>query len=156
MSSTVIARLTCAALLSLTVAAPAFASGSSTSSASSAASESVGSVSDSFGASSNSSSGETKVTDGDYRVIEVAALEGRPGMVRLTMQALDREGAAGQVTLNLPQGALKQRTLAAGDVVSARQRAYGYEFAHADTHQAFFLVLADEWYRDLQSRPVTL
>lgn len=149
------ARMACALLLGLAAATPGFAD-SFTSSASSAASESVGSVSDSLSGSSKSSSEDKKVAEGDYRVTQVAALEGRPGMLRLTMQAVDRAGAAGEVTLDLPQKALKQRALAAGDVVTARQRAYGYEFAHADTRQAFFLVLADDWHRDLESRPVTL
>jgi hypothetical protein len=151
------ARLVCSLLFGLAAAMPGFA-GSLPSSASSAASDSVGSVSDSLGGSSKSSSEDKKVAEGDYRVLQVAALDGRPGMLRLTMRAVDRTGAAdsGDLTLDLPQNALKQRMLASGDVVTARQRAYGYEFAHADTRQAFFLVLADDWHRDLQSRPVTL
>ena len=35
-----------------------------------------------------------------------------------------------------------------------RQRAYGYEFAHADTREPFFLALADTWQRELDARPV--
>lgn len=155
MSKLLSARLACTVLFGLAAAAPSFAD-SFTSSASSAASESVGSVSDSLSGSSKSSSEDKKVAEGDYRVLQVAALEGRPGMLRLTMQAVDRPGTDGAITLDLPQKALKQRTLTAGDVVRTRQRAYGYEFAHADTREAFFLVLADDWHRDLQSRPVTL
>ena len=156
MSHLLSARLACSLLVGLAAALPAFA-GSLPSSATSAASDSVGSVSDSLSGSSKSSSEDKKVAEGDYRVTQVAALEGRPGMLRVTMRAVDRAGAEGDdITLDLPQNALKQRMLAGGDVVTARQRAYGYEFAHADTRQAFFLVLADDWYRDLQSRPVTL
>jgi hypothetical protein len=36
-------------------------------------------------------------------------------------------------------------------VVLARQRPYGYELARADTRTAFFLLLDDPWYRELQS-----
>jgi hypothetical protein len=33
---------------------------------------------------------------------------------------------------------------------------YGYEFAWADTRVAFFLVLAADWRRELEPRPVQL
>jgi hypothetical protein len=44
----------------------------------------------------------------------------------------------------------------AGDVVQVNERAYGYEFAYADTQRPFFLALQDEWYRELGSRKVTI
>lgn len=129
------------------------------SSASSAGSASSASVSDSLGGSSKSSTGEAKVADGDYRVIEVAELSDRPGMVRLTLQAAAPSADAGEtgaLLLTLPRRALVQRDIAAGALVSARQRPYGLEFAHADTREAFFLVLADDWHRELAPRPLTL
>jgi hypothetical protein len=148
-------HLACIALLCAATAAPCLAE-SSASSASSAGSASSGSVSDSIGGSSKSSSGEAKVADGDYRVIEVAALADRPGMLRLTLQATAQQGAQGEVLLTLPRQALAARDLAVGDVVSTRHRPYGLEFAHADTREAFFLVLADDWHRELAAVPVTL
>jgi hypothetical protein len=33
---------------------------------------------------------------------------------------------------------------------------YGYEFAHADTKQPFFLALQDDWYRELRSQKVAI
>ena len=38
--------------------------------------------------------------------------------------------------------------------MSARHRPYGIEFARRDTQQAFFLVLADAWHRDLETRVI--
>ena len=148
-------RLAAIALLAATTATPVLAD-SFASSASSAGSASVGSLSDSVSGSSKSSSGDTKVAEGDYRVIEVAELAQQPGLLKLKLQAAATPGADGELWLTLPRQALAARALAAGDVVSARLRPYGVEFAHADTRDAFFLVLAGHWPRDLAPRPVTL
>jgi hypothetical protein len=127
------------------------------SSASSAGSASVGSLSDSVHGSSNSSSGDKKVADGDYQVIEVAALPERPGMLRLRMQTLAAKGneQPAAFLLDLPQKALGQRGLAAGEIVSVHNRPYGIEVARAQTREAFFLVLDDDWRSDLDPRAVT-
>lgn len=148
-------RLACLAFLLAAAAAPCSAE-SFASSASSAGSASSGSVSDSFGESSDSSSPDRKVAEGDYRVTAVAQLDGRPGMLRLTLAPTEPRAGAGEFVLMLPQQALGAQGLAAGDVVSARHRAYGLEFARATTREAFFLVLADDWHRELDPRPVTL
>jgi hypothetical protein len=126
------------------------------SSASSAGSASLGSSSDSIKNSSKSSSGDNKVADGDYRLLEVAALPDRPGMLRLRMQPRESDGSdeAHEFTLDLPQKALGERSLAAGDVVSVHNRDYGVEFARAETREAFFLVLNDEWRSELDAHPV--
>ncbi len=128
-----------------------------TSSASSAGSASSASVSDSLRGSSDSSSGRRQVADGDYRVIQVADAAGRPGMLRVTLRAT---AAADEFALELPAQALAARGLAAGDVVQARNRPYGIEFAHAAQVQrpreAFFLVLADDWQREIAPRAVGL
>lgn len=148
-------RLACLALLSLAAATPCLAE-SFASSASSAGSASVGSLSDSVQGSSKSSSGDTKVADGDYRVVEVAEMAERPGMLRLKLQATARDGDAGELWLTLPRQALATRPLVAGEVVSARQRPYGVEFARGEPHEAFFLVLAADWPRELAPSPVSL
>jgi hypothetical protein len=149
-------RLAPAALLVFATTTPCLAD-SFASSASSAGSASSGSVSDSLQGSSNSSKGEDKVADGDYRVIEVAEAPGRPGMLQLRLQADAKAGEAGWLQLTLPAQALAKRPLAAGDVVSARHRPYGIEFAHAAaTREPFFLVLADGWQRELAPRAVSL
>jgi len=146
-------RLACTLALGITAAMPGRAE-SLASSASSTASESIGSLSESVRGSSNSSTDRKKLAEGDYRVIEVAALAERPGMLRLKMQAAARSGEEGELTLDLPRKALGAKPLAAGDVVSARERPYGFEFARADTREAFFLVLADDWRGDIAARPV--
>lgn len=129
------------------------------SSASSAGSASLGSASDSLSGSSNSSARDKPVAQGDYRVVEVAAFADRPGMLRLKMQATANPGDDGTLWLVLPQQTLAQRPLLAGDIVHARQRPYGVEFARADAAQgreAFFLVLADDWHREIAPRAVQL
>jgi hypothetical protein len=133
--------------LALQAQAESFAS-----SASSAGSASSGSVSDSLAGSSNSSHGDRKrVADGEYRIIQIAATPDRAGRTRVTMQADD---AQQRVVLDLPHSTFDKQGLVAGDAMYARNRVYGIEFGRGDTRQPFYLVLADEWYGELASRPV--
>ncbi|SFM61732.1 hypothetical protein [Rugamonas rubra] len=152
MSISLSLRLICAAgalAACLNVNAESFAS-----SASSAGSASSGSVSDSLGGSSNSSRDDKrKVADGEYRIIQIAATPERADRTRVTMQADDPQQ---RVVLDLPRETFDQQRLAAGDVMYARNRVYGVEFGRGDTRQPFYLVLADEWYGELASRPVSL
>ncbi|KQN75896.1 MULTISPECIES: hypothetical protein [unclassified Duganella] len=145
-----LAVATAALGLTLQAQAESFAS-----SASSAGSASSGSVSDSLGDSSNSSSGDKrKVADGNYRILEIGITPDRADRTRLTLQ---REGEGQQrVVLDMPQSTFTQQKLAAGDALYAQNRVYGIEFGRIDNRQPFYLVLADEWYGELASRPVTL
>ncbi|SEN64516.1 hypothetical protein SAMN05428959_102736 [Duganella sp. CF517] len=141
-----------AAAGALTVALGANAE-SFASSASSAGSASSGSVSDSLSGSSDSSKGDRKVADGDYRIIQIAQTPDRAGRTRLTLQA---DNPDDRIVLDMPQATFEQQQLAAGDKMYAQNRVYGIEFGRGDTRQPFYLVLADEWYSELASRPVTL
>ncbi len=144
-----------AALAAAFTAHPARAD-SLASSASSAGSASVGSVSDSFRASSNSSSNDNKKSAaGDYRVDAIVAVAGRPDRVRLELAPLDRPAEAA-FALELPARALEQARLVTGSVVNARPRPYGVEFALAPAGEPFYLVLDDDWYRELAAHRVTL
>jgi len=146
------------AVLSLlgAAAAPALAESSAASSASDSASTSVGSLSGSVKDSSDGSSKATGVAAGDYKIIDMAAVADRPGTVRMKLQALADEGKAGEFFLYLPQQAVDQGQLAQGRIVTAYQRPYGVEFASGETRQAFFLVMNDEWYRELHTKAVVL
>lgn len=128
-----------------------------TSSASSTGSALVGSLSDSIHGSSNSSSGDRKVADGDYRILEVAAMPDHPDMLRMRMQiqAPRANDDTGMFFLDLPQRAIGAQAFKAGDVVSVHNRPYGLEFARAQTREPFFLVLSDEWRSDLDAHAVT-
>jgi len=149
-------RLALAALITCAAAVPAWADpASSASSASSTASQSVGSISGSIQRSSNSSTGNT-VAEGDYRIIEVADVADQPGTMRMKLQAVKDIGADGEFFLYVPHQVVEQGRLAAGAVVTARNKPYGMEFAHAKTLKGFFMALKDDWYRELQTRPVTL
>lgn len=122
------------------------AGGSSASSASSASSET----------SSDSSSRRQKAAAGPYRITEMAALAERPGQVRLQLQALAADAPEPVHVLVLPEAVAARHGLATGQTVTARPQAYGTEFVHDTSQQAFFLVLADGWQRELGAQPVLL
>lgn len=145
-----------AAMLLSASALPVWADSSVASSASESVSTSVGSVSTSIKKSSGSSSDDKKVAAGDYQVMAVAVLADAPGMVRLELQALAADGLVNAFTLDLPQQAFDSSRLSLGQVVTARDRAYGTEFVSANTKQAFFLALDDHWLKELPSRAVVL
>ncbi len=148
--------LACTVLLYGVATVPALAGSSASSASSEGGSASVGSLSTSIQKSSNSSSKGTDVAAGEYTVIEVAAAPDRPGTVRVTLQAVADSSADGEFFLYLPQAAADQGQLAAGQIVTASPRPYGLEFAKGEPRLAFFLVLGDDWYRELQTRVVTL
>jgi hypothetical protein len=135
---------------------PAWAESSASSAVSDSVSTSVGSISKSIQKSSNSSSKGNDVAEGDYRIVELAQLDERPGTVQLRLQAVADPSEAGGFTLTLPREAVDEGRLAEGRIVTARQRPYGLEFSSGSTQQAFFLVLRDEWYQELQTHVVRL
>jgi hypothetical protein len=143
-------------MASLCAAVAAQASGSALSASSEGGSASVGSVSTSVERSSASSSRGKDVAAGEYRVIDIAAAAEKPGQVRLKLQAMAAETDAGDVLLLLPQTAADRGQVRVGQMVLVQARPYGLEFAQADTQRAFFLVLHDSWYRELQTKALSL
>jgi hypothetical protein len=135
---------------------PAWAESSASSAVSDSASSATSSASNSIEGSSNSSSGNKKVAAGEYRVIEMAAATDKPQQPGLQRVLLRKDSDGSEVRLLLPLAAAERGQLAAGRKVLVNERPYGYEFAAADTRQAFFLVLEDAWQRELQARPVVL
>lgn len=105
----------------------------------------MGSLSTSIAQSSNSSS------KGDYTVIDMAAATARTGRLRLT---LEHQGQT--LFLYVPQAAVRQGGVAAGQVVATRQRPFGVEFAASEPRRAFLLALHDGWRPELQTRAATL
>lgn len=161
----------CVGAIALAVACtlPAWADSASSAGLSGSASASVGSASDSLGRSSAGSSrqGGHARAEGDYRIVEVAAVAERPGMARLSLQPVagaDSGSAAGRdaatsdgaFDLVLPLRVVQLAALGPGRVVSARPRPYGLEFAQGEPRLAFFLVLDDDWLRELAPRAVPL
>lgn len=152
----------------------AISASSAGSSAASAGSASSRGSSNSIQGSSDSSGTPRAALEGEYRVARVEpSLDGRPETTRLTLDPIAAgasgpvdsgggasgvaaAGTAGGVRLVLPQRAIAARPLAVGDRVLARQRPYGWEFARAETREAFFLVLDDASHRDLQTRVVAV
>jgi hypothetical protein len=141
------------------VALPAIAASSAASSVYDSIGTLVGSLSNSVNRSSKGSSDGGRVAGGQYKLLEAAVASNRPGIVHLKMHALDAAtytNGAGELVLSLPLAAFEKSGLAVGDVIAARERAYGTEFANSKTQLAFFLVLNDETYRELASNPVVL
>jgi len=59
-----------------------------------------------------------------------------------------------QWELQLPRAVAEREALAPGLVLRAAPQAYGVSFAVAGQPQPFFLVLTEEWQRELPARPV--
>lgn len=154
MTMTTLSRAISLALLATACALPAHAD-STSSAASSAGSASSASISDSIGASSNSSSGDNRVAAGDYRVIDIAQAPAKPDTTRMTLRAT-AAGPIREFYLDVPNRALAERRVNAGELVRINERVYGYEFAHADDGRPFFLALQDDWYRELGSHKVAI
>ena len=152
--------LLAAAVFCFTSAGPALAASSASSASSDSLTTSSGSVADSFGASSNSSSKTVTAANGDYKIVAMAAAPGREGLLRLTLRATAERAAPDEFYLYLPQATAAQARLVQGGIVSARARPYGTEFAYgsqdSEAKQAFYLVLADDWYRELRTQAVQL
>lgn len=145
-----------ALVLALPLAAPPALASSIAVSVSDSITTAVGSVSGSIRRSSDSSSNrDDKVAEGEYRVIAVAPLPDHPGLLRVRLEP-PAGAAGGELWLDLPEAAAARGALDADVRVRVRQRPYGYEFARADGDAPFFLVLDDDWQRELASRPVTL
>ncbi len=148
-----IPAVTVMVLATLAVAATAGSLGAS--SAAGGSSASAGSSASSE-ASSDSSSRRQTAAAGPYRITDMVALAERPGQVRLQLQALAADAREPLHVLVLPQAIVAQHGLAAGQTVTARPQAYGTEFVHDGSQQAFFLVLDDAWQRELGALPVLL
>ncbi len=137
-------------------ASTAGASSNAASSAAEGASSAASSGSKSSQQSSASSGTEKTASAGDYRIIDVAAVPNQAGMVRLQLQPTGTDSSAELAYLVLPQKTLEKAGLSSGQMITAREHAYGLEFADAKTQQAFFLVLNDEWYQELNTQRLVL
>ena len=147
---------TAIAALALTALAPAFAEsitamGSSASSAGSASlTGSSGSIE---GISDSSSTDKTAmVQDGAYRV---AAVQPAAQADMLRLQLEPQTQGAQPFALIVPAKAFGAQAPVAGDVVQAQRRDYGVQFTRTQAAEPFFLVLADAWHAELNSRPIT-
>ena len=74
-------------------------------------------------------------------------------MLRLTLEEHAAAGAEG-FRLDVPAHAFGDVAPVAGEVIQARHRPYGLQFARGPQADAFFLVLADNWNRELAPRPL--
>jgi hypothetical protein len=74
--------------------------------------------------------------------------------MRLLLQAAAGNPAGGDWELTLPQALAQREALAPGQMVHAAPQAYGTAFARAPAQPPFFLVLADDWQRELPAHPV--
>ena len=149
-------RLATFALLAGIAPLPCLAASSAVSSASDSLTQSSGSISDSIKGSSHSSSPDNKQARGDFKVIDVAEVAGRPGYVELHLQPVTGNPYGQELYLTLPRVAADQGRVGNGAIVTALQRPYGIEFAANQPRAAFFLALADDTVSDMKLAPVTL
>lgn len=150
---------TLATLALLACAAPltCLAASSAASSVSDSLTESSGSVSDSLKGSSHSSSPDNKQVKGDYKVTDVAAIDGKPDFLELhLLPATTGADAGAEVYLTVPRDAVAKGRIVAGATVTALQRPYGIEFAANQPRAAFFLALADDVAADMKLTPVAI
>ena len=148
--------LACTAALIVSTAIPALAASTAGSSASDSASSAASSASDSLKNSSGGSSKATGVTQGDYKITDVAVAADRPGTMRLTLQAVAETSPTGEFFLYVPTRLFDQGELNVGQTIAARTRPYGVEFAKGERREAFLFVLDDEVFRELNSVAVAL
>ena len=144
------------ALLACATPLACLAASSAASSVSDSLTQSSASISDSITDSSHSSSPNNKQAQGDYKVIEMAAVADRPDYVELHLQPVAANTAGEEIYLRLPRTAADQGHVGTGAIVTALQRPYGIEFAANQPRAAFFLALADDVVRDMKLAPVTL
>ncbi len=150
-------RLATLALLAGAAPLACHADSLASSSVSESSTQISGSISDSFKGSSHSSSPDNKQVKGDYKVIDMAAVEGKPGFVELHLQPVAANAPANaDFYLTLPRAAAERGQVSTGAVVTAMQRPYGIEFAANQPRAAFFLALADDVAQDLKLAPVAL
>ena len=143
----------------LACAAPltCLAESSVTSVVSDSLSRSSGSISDSITGSSHASSPDNKQVKGEYKVIDMAEVADKPGLVEMHLQPVAANiDAGGEIWLRVPRVAADQGHIAKDAIVTALQRPYGIEFAANQPRAAFFLALADDVARDMKMAPVTL
>jgi hypothetical protein len=76
--------------------------------------------------------------------------------LRLKLQGLADTGIDDEFFLTLPQVAVDHAGLETGQTIAAIARPYGTEFAGGTARQAFYLVMSDDWYRELQIKAVAL
>ena len=144
-----------AALTPVLLCTPALADSSSAFSASSTA---IGSLSTSVEKSSDSSSAKKQVAQGRYTLVAMEPIEQQPDTLRLRLIAATPEATA-EISLRLPRRSVEQARLAVGQTLAANDRPYGIALAKmttGDEASTFFLILADDWYNELESRPVVL
>lgn len=132
--------------------------------ASSAASSALDSLSTSVGVFSNavsgvstsSSPGGGKVAQGDYRIERARAVEGLTPRVALGLQPTDEAASAGARPwkLQLPAGVATDAALEPGQLLTVRERPYGFGLWRAGADQPFYLVVHDDWAQALQARPI--
>ena len=147
-------RLTLLAALSAASVLPAHALSLGSYSLIEGSRTSIGGLSNSITASSNGSSTAVGLAQGDYTLVEVVAVTDQPDMVRMALQAVDRDKAENDVYVLLPTKTYLDAGLQAGQVISAKQRPYGIELAKATDAKPFFLLVQDSLLEELKSKPV--
>jgi len=146
-------RILLAALAVLPVSASFAASISM--SVSDSVSGTVASISDSFGKSSKSSTNAVGLTQGDYKITDIAVAEGRDNQMKIALQA-PGDDRTKDLYLYLPVADYTHTNLNVGQIVTAMPRNYGLAFYQTQAQSPFAVVLADNWIKELHTNVVAL
>jgi hypothetical protein len=134
------------------LATPAYAA-SSASSAASSASDSIGSISNSLSTSSNSSTGDRKLAQGEYRIVEIQTEANAAGDETARLRLA---GPQGDVELRLPQTVAIRNALGVGRTVTVAERTWGYQFTLDGRSEPFYLAVHTPWLDAFRNQPVAL
>ena len=115
----------------------------------------VASISDSLGKSSKSSTNAVGLTQGDYKVTDIAVAQGRDNQMKIALQA-PGEDRSKDLFLYVPASDYNHSNLAVGQTVTAMPRAYGLAFYQVAVKEPFAVVLADNWIKELHTDIVAL
>jgi len=115
----------------------------------------VASISDSLGKSSKSSTNAVGLTQGDYKITDIAVADGRDNQMKIALQA-PGDDRTKDLYLYLPADDYARTNLNVGQIVTATPRNYGLAFYQVQTKEPFAVVLAENWIKDLHTNVVAL
>jgi hypothetical protein len=105
---------------------------------------------------SSTSSKKVVTAQGDYTVVDLAAVPDKPGMMQVALHAADSADEQRDFTLVLPRKTIDDNGLAIGQTISARPQNFGVELSGGMHARVFYLILHDSLRNELRSVPVSL
>lgn len=105
------------------------------------------------GVSTLSSKGVKAVTQGDYKITDIAVATDRFDRTRIALQHTDEKNET--YYLYMTRSDFESAHLDKGQIITASKKPYGVSFKHADADEPFVIVLDDTWIKDLHSHDIS-